>query len=594
MSTPPPEDDNTRMVPGSLRNRAAASGDRGDDGNALRPGTMLGEFEIFNVVGVGGFGIVYLAYDHSLDRDIALKEYMPSSFAARSTTGGVEVKSVHHAELFQAGMRSFINEARLLARFDHPSLVKVYRFWEGNGTAYMVMPFYKGLTLKQSLQERNTPPDEAWLRSFLAPLLDALDMLHSERCFHRDIAPDNILMLPDGRPLLLDFGAARRAIGNMAQAFTVILKPGYAPIEQYANAGSMRQGPWTDIYALASVVHFAIIGKPPAASVARMISDPQVALAKSVAARYTDSFLQAIDHALAVKPEDRPQSIAELRSLLGMPTPTLQFESHTSHGPANPAQADDDRTRIALPPAGKAAGPYLPVAVLLVLMAAGGVFLTARHKASTPAAPASQGVMPFPGVGQDKDKAAAPPVAENARPARPLDPLDALDRLFQARNRDHAVSVALENSRVRIGKDRLKFSLRSSKPGYVYILMVGSDRSQFWLLFPNDIDRNNAIAAAKPLNLPRSGWLMDAAGPPGIDYFLAIVSESPRDFSEAGLRPHSPFAEFSLAGVTGGERERDGAKPKFAGKPDCPATRQTPCPDSYGAALFSIEEILPR
>jgi serine/threonine protein kinase len=587
MSTIPPEDDRTRMVPGSSQSHAAISGAHANDGNALPPGTMLGEFEIINVVGVGGFGIVYLAYDRSLDRDIALKEYMPSSFAARSATGSVQVKSIHHAELFQAGMRSFINEARLLARFDHPSLLKVYRFWEANGTAYMVMPFYKGLTLKQALQERDTPPDEAWLRSFLAPLLDALDMLHSEQCFHRDIAPDNILMLPDGRPLLLDFGAARRAIGNMAQAFTVILKPGYAPIEQYANTGSMRQGPWTDIYALASVVHFAIIGKAPAASVARIISDPQVALAKSVAGRYSDSFLQAIDHALAVKPEDRPRSIAELRYRLGMPASTLGFESDTRHGPADPTQADGDRTRIALMPARKDILRYLPIAMLLVLIAAGGVFLAARHKS------ASQSATPVPGAQQDKDRAVAPRAAENFSPAGPSDPLEALDRIFQARNRDHAVSVALENSRVRIGKDRLRFSLRSSRAGYVYLLMVGSDRSQFWLLFPNDIDRNNAINAGKSLNLPRSGWSMDAAGPPGIDYFLAIVSESPRDFSEAGLRPGNPFAEFSLAGVTG-DRERDGAKPKFAGKPDCTATRQTPCPDSYGAALFSIEEILPR
>jgi serine/threonine protein kinase len=582
MTTIPPEDDNTRMAPGPPQSRAAMSGVHDNDANALRPGTMLGEFEIFNVVGVGGFGIVYLAYDRSLDRDIAVKEYMPSSFAARSGTGSVEVKSVHHAELFQAGMRSFINEARLLARFDHPSLVKVYQFWEANGTAYMVMPFYKGLTLKQALQERDTPPDEAWLRSFLAPLMDALDMLHSEQCFHRDIAPDNILMLPDGRPLLLDFGAARRAIGNMAQAFTVILKPGYAPIEQYANTGSMRQGPWTDIYALASVVHFAIIGRPPAASVARMISDPQVPLAISGAGRYSHSFLQAIDHALALRPEDRPQSIAELRSLLGMPAPTLDFASHTGHAPIDdPAQADNDRTRIAVKPVRKAMPRYLPVAVLavlVVLMAAAGVFLTARHKTTTHAASASQSVAPLSRAQQDKDRAVAPPAAESASPAGPSDPLEALDRIFQARNRDHAVSVVLEHSQVRIGKDRLKFSLRSSRAGYVYLLMVGSDRSQFWLLFPNDIDRNNAIDPGKSLSLPRSGWSMDAAGPPGIDYFLAIVSESPRDFSEAGLRPGSPFAEFSLAGVTDGER--GGAKPKFAGKPDCTAPRQTRCPDS--------------
>src|SRR6478736_4388573 len=186
--------------------------------HTLAIGTRLREYEVKGLIGEGTCSIVYLGWDHALQRKVAVKEYMPAAMVGRiQGSTNVVVAADRHLEAVRAGLRGFINEARLLARFDHPSLVKVYRFWEGNGTAYMVMPFYKGLTLKQSLQERNTPPDEAWLRSFLAPLLDALDMLHSERCFHRDIAPDNILMLPDGRPLLLDFGAARRAIGNMAQ-----------------------------------------------------------------------------------------------------------------------------------------------------------------------------------------------------------------------------------------------------------------------------------------------------------------------------------------------------------------------------------------
>jgi len=205
------------------------------DSNALPEGTKIDEFEIIGLIGVGGFGIVYLAQDHSLGRLVALKEYMPSSLAARVQGLTVVVKSSRLAETFAIGMRSFVNEARLLAQFDHASLVKVYRFWESNGTAYMVMPFYEGITLKECLQKMAAPPDEAWLRGVIEPLLAALEVLHQANCFHRDIAPDNILLLGDGKPLLLDFGAARRVISDRTQALTVILKPGYAPLEQYAE-----------------------------------------------------------------------------------------------------------------------------------------------------------------------------------------------------------------------------------------------------------------------------------------------------------------------------------------------------------------------
>jgi len=253
-------DDEPTIVPIRARDGVASAppGTGLGGGNTLPRGTRLGEFEITGLVGEGGFGIVYLAHDHVLGRDVALKEYMPSALAARSEASTVVVRAARYEEPFQAGLRSFINEARLLARFDHPSLVKVYRFWGANGTAYMVMPFYEGITLKVMLKNLGQRPDEVWLKDLLRPLTDALELLHGDHCFHRDIAPDNILMLEGKRPLLLDFGAARRVIGDLTHELTAILKPGYAPVEQYAEVSSMRQGAWTDIYALASVVYFAI------------------------------------------------------------------------------------------------------------------------------------------------------------------------------------------------------------------------------------------------------------------------------------------------------------------------------------------------
>jgi serine/threonine protein kinase len=280
----------------------------------LATGTRLGEFEITKTIGEGGFGIVYLAWDHSLDRKVALKEYMPSSIAFRSGHTEIRPRSERHQETFEAGLKSFINESKLLAQFDHPSLLKVYRFWEANGTAYMVMPFLEGATVRDTVRALPTPPDEAWILGLLAPLFDALAMLHAAQIYHRDIAPDNVLLMADtGRPLLLDFGAARRVIGDMTQALTAILKPGYAPIEQYADMPGLKQGPWTDVYALAAVVHWMILGKTPSPSVGRLFDDPYVPLAQSAAGRYSDAFLQAIDRALAVMPDKRTQSIEAMR-----------------------------------------------------------------------------------------------------------------------------------------------------------------------------------------------------------------------------------------------------------------------------------------
>jgi serine/threonine protein kinase len=301
----------------------------GEFTNALPPATRLNEFEVLSVIGQGGFGIVYLAHDLTLDRKVAIKEYMPSALATRTQAMTVAANSDRHRETFSAGLRSFVNEARLLARFDHPSLLKVHRFWEAHGTAYMVMPYYEGFTLGTLLKRLGAPPDEATLKALLHPLLDALELMHSAHCYHRDIAPDNILILPDGRPMLLDFGAARRVIGDMTQALTVILKTGYAPVEQYGDIPDMSQGAWTDLYALGSVVQFAITGRTPPQALTRFMEDRREPLAQVAAGRYGDEFLRAMDCTLAVLPKNRPQSVAELRSLLGAGFLT------PPHGPAD-------------------------------------------------------------------------------------------------------------------------------------------------------------------------------------------------------------------------------------------------------------------
>jgi serine/threonine protein kinase len=289
--------------------------------SALPVGVALQEFEITGVLGEGGFGIVYLARDRHLGREVAIKEYMPASLAARGTDRGVVVRSRSQQQTFAAGLQSFISEARLLAQFKHPALVEIFRFWEQNGTAYMAMPFYRGVTLKQHLKSHGDSVDEAWLRELLLPLLDGLEHLHAAQCYHRDIAPDNILILENGKPILLDFGAARRIVGDVTTGLTVILKPGYAPVEQYADDASVAQGPWTDVYGLAAICYLAVTRSAPPASVTRLMRDPLAPLVSQGVQGYSKQFLLGVDKGLAVRPENRPQSIAEFRRALGIDTP---------------------------------------------------------------------------------------------------------------------------------------------------------------------------------------------------------------------------------------------------------------------------------
>ena len=301
---------------------AVRAAPRNPGAGLLAMGRRLAEFELTRVVGQGGFGVVYEAWDPMLERVVAIKEYLPSSLSARRPDGAVLPLSERHRETFELGMRGFINEARLLAQFSHPSLLKVYRFWKEHGTAYMVMPFYRGDTLKQALAAAPGGVDEGWLLHIMDSITQALAVMHAAHCYHRDIAPDNIILLEgSGRPVVLDFGAARRVIGDRTQTLTVILKPGYAPVEQYAGMPDMAQGAWTDVYALAAVMHVAVCGRAPPPSVGRLLADGYAPLAQNEALRhrYSLRLLSAIDAGLGVRPASRPQSMAALREALGLP-----------------------------------------------------------------------------------------------------------------------------------------------------------------------------------------------------------------------------------------------------------------------------------
>lgn len=301
---------------------------RADKSGALKVGTQLQEYVIERLLSSSGFSQVYLAIDTKLDRRVAIKEYLPALLAQRSASGDVGPRLPRFEQPYERGLLAFLAEARLLGSFDHPSLVKVFRHWPEHGTAYMAMAYCDGVTLRQWLADLGTPPSEAWLRAFVQPLLQGLQVLHAKDCFHRSIEPDNILMLYDRalgnyleqrpQPVLLDFGAARRVVGDQAQNPTAILKSGYSPVEQYDadGSGGMRQGPWTDIYALCAVLYTAVAGHAPRPAIGRVVRDDLVPARQVGQGRYGQVLLSAIDAGLAVMPQQRPASVQALEQLL--------------------------------------------------------------------------------------------------------------------------------------------------------------------------------------------------------------------------------------------------------------------------------------
>jgi serine/threonine protein kinase len=598
-----------------------------EPGNGLPLGTYLGEFELTAMVGEGGFGIVYEAYDHSLHRRVALKEYMPSALAARSSPINVQVKSERHRETFEAGRKSFINEARLLASFDHPSLVKVYRFWEANGTAYMVMPFLEGVTLKDRLRELRTPPDEAWLQSVLAPVTEALSVIHAEQCFHRDIAPDNIMQLSaNSRWLVLDFGAARRVIGDMTQALTVILKPGYAPIEQYAEIPGMKQGAWTDVYALAAVVHFAIMGRTPPPSVGRLLNDTYVPLVQAAAGRYSEGFLAAIDRALAVRPEARTQTIDEFRREVGLgdvaavdpyttkplapgvvpqrPPPVVRGPSLQPAPPAplpGARRPPEPAAAVAAPAAGKRSNAALIGVGAAVALAAAGF---GAYKWITPAAAPPAAVAATPAPAPASAAVAVPPPAAPAPPpaappvATTLDPAAEFARVVAGQTAGFTVEPKLAKTALKIGRDELAFTLRADRDGFLYVLLSDGHGTLLGLL-PNNVMGAVKVKKGEAFRFPVSARLstgevfdvvLPVSDPPGPAKILFVVSALQRDLRELKPKRDGTF-NFYPNGADGAAivAAHGGPQPLLVGKAICPASGA--CDDSYGAAVLDFDVV---
>ena len=357
--------------------------------NALPQGHRLQEYELVRVLGFGGFGMTYLGFDHNLDKAVAIKEYLPSDIATRTGDNSVVPQASQFQDDFKWGLDRFLDEARALARFDHRHIIKVHRFFEAHGTAYIVMEYAEGETLSAFLERKGTLK-EAELKAILYPILDGLEVVHGADFLHRDIKPGNIIIRDeDNSPVLLDFGSARQAVGVRSRSVTSIITPGYAPIEQYSSRGD--QGPWTDIYALGGVCYRALTGEVPDDATDRMRNDPLIPVVEQCAGQVSAGFLSAIDWALRVDEGNRPQSVGAWRVALEKETPSNMDvdPSAITSVTAPPSEIQDrgqvdippihqraeDRSKLVKKPKGKL---FAAVACLFVLLIGGGYYYQAE------------------------------------------------------------------------------------------------------------------------------------------------------------------------------------------------------------------------
>lgn len=332
----------------------------------LSVGSMIGEYRIMRVLGQGGFGITYLAHDENLARDVAIKEYFPKEFAHRDL-GRTVIPNQDDQDRadFDWGMKHFVEEARSLTRFKHRNIVGAIRFIRENGTAYLVMEYCDGESL-ESLAKISGPLPEHVLIPIVNQLVDGLEEVHRARLLHLDVKPSNIFIKKDGTVVLLDFGSARQAISSHTKSVK-IASAGYGAIEQEsADIESGKLGPWTDVYGLGATLYRLMTGNRPHQATARLLHDTMPPLTSVSGSGYSAGLVEAVDASLRIKPQDRPQSIAEFRALISRPEST----------PVAPVDTSREAESV------EAAFPWrTPALVTLALIAGFMIFVAADRDA---------------------------------------------------------------------------------------------------------------------------------------------------------------------------------------------------------------------
>ena len=301
-------------TPAEASGRPSISASEPSYRQALPPGFPLGTYRVVRTLGIGGFGVTYLCEHAGLGVQVAVKEYLPNEIAVRDGTE-VHPKSAGDRDGFEWGLSRFLDEARTLARFEHPNVVRVRDRFEANNTAYIVMDYEDGEPLDALLRHHGTLT-EAQLKRVVLPVADGLRQVHAAGFLHRDIKPSNVFVRrSDESPVLLDFGSARQALGRRSRSMTAIASAGYSPPEQYERDGA--QGAWTDIYALSALCYRAITGNVPMEALSRQRqllrtrTDPLPKLANARVAGYSSAFLEAVDWGLRVVETERPQDLEE-------------------------------------------------------------------------------------------------------------------------------------------------------------------------------------------------------------------------------------------------------------------------------------------
>lgn len=321
------------------------------DQDTLEQGATIGCYQVEEVLGRGGFAVTYLAIDRNLDVYVAIKEYLPREITTRNAAGEVQPRDTEFADDYNIGLENFAREAKTLALFKHPNIVRVHQVLHQNNTAYIVMDYEHGQELAEVLEDRKSLPEEE-LRPILMPVLDAVSEIHRQGYVHRDIKPSNIYLRDNGSPVLLDFGAARYTMSETTQQLTAVVTVGYTPIEQY-NVSDVDQGPWTDIYAMSAVLYEAVTGEMPVDSVTRAstaltnAADPLVSIRDKALHTCTDHFCNAVDWGLRMDAIERPRTVDQwLAALNNLPLqPEVTETDNQPDVPAHAAKPSKLRTR---------------------------------------------------------------------------------------------------------------------------------------------------------------------------------------------------------------------------------------------------------
>ncbi len=301
------------------------------DRHGLPEGTVLDNYRVLNLIGSGGFSLIYLAEDADTGEEVVIKEFMPKKFARRDSRLLVQPDSESARDNLNRSLRLFFQEAKVLAGLRHPNIVQVLGFFRHNNTGYIVMEYYRGQNLASYIKRRQGLLSTNFILRVFIPILDALSLIHSKALLHLDIKPGNIQLRAGSEPLLLDFGAVNAYSADKKSKGGQVITAGYSPVEQYYQSGNL--GPWSDVYAIGASIRACMQGKTPPSSVERHAGETLVAAVDQFRGQYPLFLLEAVDWSMQMNPQARPQDAGELLKILRDNADLRAMEPSTTSAP---------------------------------------------------------------------------------------------------------------------------------------------------------------------------------------------------------------------------------------------------------------------